>query len=152
MDRTRGFFIYWLPVAVWMTLIFSASGDAASYQHSSHMFGPLMRWLFPRITNEEASLFMTVIRKGAHLTEYAVLALLVWRARRLPLRHVDRPWNWATAGEAVWVCVAYAATDEFHQTFIASREGCLRDVLIDTSGAVAGLIALWLIGRWLKYW
>jgi len=41
----------------------------------------------------------------------------------------------------------YAASDEFHQTFVPSREGCVRDVMIDTSGALAGLFALWLFGR-----
>ncbi|MDB6121150.1 MAG: VanZ family protein, partial [Pedosphaera sp.] len=37
-------------------------------------------------------------------------------------------------------------------TFIPSREGCLRDVLIDSSGAVVGLLLLWAFGRWRKFW
>jgi VanZ family protein len=56
------------------------------------------------------------------------------------------------AAEALWVAVFYAATDEFHQTFVPSREGCVRDVMIDSTGAIVGLLALWWFGRWRKFW
>ncbi len=44
-------------------------------------------------------------------------------------------WLWSEAVAALWLAALYAATDEFHQTFVPSREGCLRDVAIDSSGA-----------------
>ena len=135
-----------------MVLIFSASGDAASFKHSSRIIEPLLRWLFPHLSAEGVDLVVTLVRKCAHLTEYAVLALLVWRARRQPFAGDPRPWQWSLAAEALWVAMFYATTDEFHQTFVPTREGCLRDVMIDSSGAVLGLFALWLIGRWRKYW
>ncbi len=106
----------------------------------------------PNLSAEAFRTIVLVIRKCAHLTEYAVLALLVWRAWRKPLWHDTRPWLWSEAGVALWATVLYAATDEFHQTFIPSREGCVRDVLIDSTGAVVGLIALWILGRWRKFW
>src|SRR5579872_6531114 len=135
-----------------MVLIFSASGDSSSFQHSSRIIAPIVRWLFPGCSEETVSEVVTVVRKCAHLTEYAVLALLVWRARRKPAWKDGRPWQWPTAGEALWTAALYAATDEFHQTFIATRDGCVRDVLIDSSGAVAGLFLLWMVGRRLKFW
>ena len=49
-------------------------------------------------------------------------------------------WRLLAAGAALaalWVAVLYAATDEFHQTFVPTREGCLRDVFIDSTGAIA---------------
>ena len=135
-----------------MTAIFSASGERGSFQHSSRILEPFLHWLMPNLSAEAFRTIVLVIRKCAHLTEYAVLALLVWRAWRKPHWHDARPWLWSEAGVALWATVLYAATDEFHQTFIPSREGCIRDVLIDSTGAVVGLIALWILGRWRKFW
>jgi VanZ family protein len=70
-----------------------------------------------------------VLRKGAHMTEYAILACLLIRA----------------TGSAAWafgLAVAYAATDEFHQSFVHGRHGTPLDVGIDAVGALIGL-ALW---------
>jgi len=130
-----------------MVLIFSASSDSGSVQHSSRLIGPLLHWLLPNLSPEHVNLVILVVRKCAHLTEYAVLALLFWRARGQTLVHDRWSWDWSLAGEAMWVTMFYAASDEFHQTFVPSREGCVRDVMIDTSGALAGLFALWLFGR-----
>jgi VanZ family protein len=144
--------LYWVPVIIWMVVVFSASGDHASFQHSSRIIGPLLHWLFPNLSAEATNNVVLAVRKCAHLNEYAVLALLVWRARRKPAWADTRPWRWSEAAEALWFAVLYAATDEFHQTFVPSREGCLRDVLIDSTGAVVALILLWLLGRWRKWW
>jgi VanZ family protein len=150
--KFRGFIFYWLPVIIWMCAIFTASGDTASYKHSSRIIEPLMHWLFPNASEHTVNLVVLLVRKCAHLTEYGILAVLVWRARRKPFRGDRRPWRWSEAAEGLWVNVFYATTDEFHQTFIPSREGCIRDVLIDSTGAVFGLLLLWLIGRWRKWW
>ena len=135
-----------------MAVIFGASGDQTSFQHPSRIIGPLLHWLFPNISAETTDDIVTAVRKCAHLTEYAVLAMLVLRAWRNHYGIAAHSWSWPAASEALWVAALYAATDELHQTFVPSREGCLRDVFIDTSGAAAGLIFLWLLGRWRKLW
>jgi VanZ family protein len=135
-----------------MVLIFSASGDSQSFPRSSRIIGPFLHWLLPNLSDASIKDVVSAARKCAHLTEYAVLAFLVWRARRKPLWRQTSPWQWRPAIEALWVTMFYAATDEFHQTFIPSREGCLRDVIIDSSGAVIGLIVLWRAGRLFKRW
>ena len=56
--------------------------------------------------------------------------------------------TWLQAVAAGWLAVLYAATDEFHQTFVPSREGCIRDVAIDSCGVALALLALWLCCRW----
>jgi VanZ family protein len=68
-----------------------------------------------------------VLRKGAHTTEYAILGALLLRAleRRLP---------------AAAAAIAYAATDELHQTFVRGRHGSPVDVGIDALGVVAGIL------------
>jgi VanZ family protein len=138
------FLRYWLPVVVWMVVIFSASADRQSYQHSSLFFEPLMRWLFPTMSAATLGEIHHLFRKTAHLTEYAILGALFWRAIRRPVRRDARPWRWDEAGLALAVVFAYAASDEFHQIFVPSRTALVSDVLIDTSGGAAGLLLLWL--------
>ena len=93
-----------------------------------------------------------LIRKCGHLTEYAVLALLLWRAVRRPVKNDPRPWVWPEAGLALAIVFLYAASDEFHQIFVPTRTAQVSDVFIDTAGGTASLIALWIIGRWRKHW
>jgi VanZ family protein len=142
VPKLRSFLRYWLPVIVWMAVIFSASGDTKSYQHSSRLIAPIVRWLFPNISPDALDSTVLVVRKCAHLTEYAVLALLFWRAVRKPPRRDPRPWSWPLAGLAVLFVALYAASDEFHQLFVPTRDASLRDVAIDTFGAVLGIILL----------
>lgn len=152
MLKFRSFAIYWLPVIVWMACIFHGSGNIGSFENSSRILGPLLRFLFPHMPLETQNDIIFFIRKCAHLTEYAILAFLVWRAWRKPRWKDPRPWKWFEAGVALWTTIFYATTDEFHQTFVPSREGCVRDVLIDSTGAVVGMFALWLLGRIIKLW
>jgi VanZ family protein len=152
VPKLRAFLNYWLPVLIWMTLIFSASADSHSYQHSSLIFEPLLRWLFPHMPQAQIAAIHHLFRKCAHLTEYAILALLLWRAIRKPEKNHPRPWNWAEAGLTLSVVFLYAASDEFHQIFVPTRTAQVSDVMIDTCGGAAGLLALWLVGRWRKRW
>jgi VanZ family protein len=140
------FLRYWLPVAFWMTLVFSASADAQSFRHSSMLFEPLLRWLFPHLSPALVEALHHVFRKSCHLGEYAVLAWLFWRAIRKPVKNDPRPWRWAEAGLALAIVFAYAASDELHQVFVPPRTPLISDVLIDTSGGAVALLLLWL--RW----
>jgi VanZ family protein len=137
------FLRYWLPVLLWMALIFSFSSDKESYRHSSLLFEPLMRWLFPHMPPATIEELHHVFRKTCHLAEYALLAWLVWRAVRQPAKNGSRPWNWTEAGFALSVVFAYAASDELHQVFVPTRSALVSDVLIDTSGGAAMLLLLW---------
>ncbi len=69
------------------------------------------------------------LRKLAHTGEYAVLGALLLRALRRPL-------------PAAGLAIAYAASDEVHQTFVVGRQGQPLDVLIDAAGVLAGVL-LW---------
>lgn len=80
------------------------------------------------------------IRKAAHMTEYAIMGLLSFA-----FYHV---WGMKGKGRylaALLTSIIYAATDEFHQLFVPGRSGQLKDVCIDTAGAVIGLIILYFI-------
>lgn len=154
MPKLRILLKYWLPPLVWMIVIFSASGDTKSYQHSSALFSPVLRWLFPHMSAEHIELLHHLVRKTAHLTEYALLALLLWRAIRRPQKcdHGLRPWRWDEAGLSLASVFLYAASDEFHQIFVPSRTPLVSDVIIDTTGGAISLLLLWGIGKILKHW
>jgi VanZ family protein len=150
--KLRPLLKYWLPVLIWMALIFSASADSHSYEHSSFFVEPFLHWLFPRMSQSRVEVIHHFIRKCAHLTEYAVLALLLWRAVRQPVNNDPRPWKWPEAGLALAIVLLYAASDEFHQSFVPMRTALVSDVFIDTAGGATGLLALWIFGRWRKHW
>ncbi len=135
-----------------MSLIFAGSADAQSYEHSSRIVEPLLRWLFPHMSEDHVHQIHHIIRKCAHLTEYALLGLLLWRAARKPVRKDPRPWSWRHAAIAIGIVFLYAATDEIHQIFVPTRTPLVSDVFIDTSGAVIGMLVLWTFGRLFRWW
>jgi VanZ family protein len=103
-----------VPPLIWMAIIFVLSG-----QPSDHV---------------DRAWWDVALRKVAHVTEYAVLTALWWRALRA--LGVSRP----LAG-AVAIALLYAATDEFHQTFVDGRTGTPVDVMIDAIGmTIAALL------------
>ena len=144
------FIRYWLPVLLWMALIFSVSADSQSFRHSSLYFEPLLRWLFPHLPQPQIEVIHHVFRKCCHLTEYAILAWLLWRAIRRPAKNDPRPWLWPEAGRALALVFLYSASDELHQVFVPSRTGQVADVLVDSTGGAIGLLLLWLRRKFQK--
>jgi VanZ family protein len=109
----------WLPAVLVMLVIFLFSA-----QPSSNL--PNFDWLD------------RLVKKGGHMIGYALLALSYWRGLRF--REGKRWLAWILA-------LAYAATDEFHQSSVPGRSPSLVDILVfDNLGA---LVSLWLAG---KYW
>ena len=152
MSEKGLFFNCWLPVVLWMGLIFGGSTDVMSSHRTSRFIGPLLRWLIPNISDETIGAVQTVVRKGGHVAEYSVLAVLIWRARRKWFKHDSRPWSWREVARIVLYSGLYAATDEFHQWFIPSRGASVWDALLDILGAAAGLLLLWRLGRARRVW
>lgn len=125
----------WLPAALWMGVIFMMSampGDVSG--DTSGRLMKLLLWLISLIAGDEAAAGIPLdtlhllIRKAAHMTEYAVLFLLYHRALRM--ENAKHPGMYA-----LLMCAAYAATDEFHQGFVEARGPSAADVGIDTLGA-----------------
>jgi VanZ family protein len=152
VPKLGSFLKYWLPALIWMAIIFSASSDTKSAEHSSRILAPFIHWIAPSLSEKSVSDIVFFFRKCAHLTEYAILALLFWRALRKPVPNDARPWRWTDAVWPVFFVALYAASDEIHQLFVPTREGRVTDVIIDTSGAIVGVFFLWLAGRVVKRW
>jgi len=145
---SRNFIRYWLPVLAWMLVIFSASTDLMSGRRTSRVIEPLLRWLVPEISPENLRRAHFAARKAAHVAEYTMLALLLWRALRKPVPNDSRPWNWRDATWAVGLAALYAVSDELHQGFVATRTASAWDVVWDTLGALLGILCLWALGLW----
>ena len=136
------FLRYWLPLIIWMLVIFSASADAQSTEHTSRFLEPFLRWLNPNISPREIEAVRWCVRKAAHVTEFGLLTWLLWRALRKPKRNDPRPWSWKVVMWTLGIVILYAAADEFHQRFVPNRTGSIRDVFIDTTGAVLAMIII----------
>jgi VanZ family protein len=109
MPRSR-ILTVWLPVFAWAAVIFTFSSIAS-------LSSGLGTW-------------DTVLRKGTHVTEYASLGALLYRAL-------------GREALALAVGIAYAASDEFHQHFVRGRHASPVDVAIDAVGLSLGML-VWL--------
>lgn len=105
--------------------------------NTSRVVRPLLIWLFPNITEESIGLAHFLVRKAAHITEYAVLGWLAARAFSGSSQEFLRR-RWFLAG--LMLIVLHALLDEYHQSFVPSRTGSLYDSGIDIAGGLIGLI------------
>ena len=105
----------WAPVVLWAAVIFAFSS-------------------IPSL-GTDLGVWDTVLRKCAHATEYAILALLLYRAigQDLP---------------AFMIGLAYAVTDEIHQAFVRGRHASPFDVAMDAAGLALGLLVLHATRLW----
>src|SRR5438034_7630764 len=71
---------HWLPPVLWMGVIMLLSTDTGSAAHTSELLLPLLHWLLPWASPGDLAAIHGLVRKGAHLTEYAILAALWYRA------------------------------------------------------------------------
>ncbi len=129
---------YWLPPVLWMTAIMVLSFDVGSAEHTEHWLVPLLRVLAPWATPTQLIALHGLARKAGHLTGYATLAALWYRAfaggRHLKPR--------GAAAIAFAISLLWAVLDEAHQSFEPTRTGSLKDVAIDGIGALlAALVA-----------
>jgi VanZ family protein len=125
-----------------MAFIFFASTAQLSASNTSRIIRPLLIWLFPDISEESLAFAHFIVRKLAHLTEYAILGLLAARAFTTSSREGLRRRWFLYAGLLV---IIYALSDELHQRFVPARTGSIYDSLIDITG---GFIALSLVAAW----
>ena len=134
------------PLAAWLCFIFFASTNSFSAENTSRIIGPLLQWLFPRIRPASIDEAHLIVRKTAHFTEYALLALLAARAFRTSLR-VSLSRRWLLVSFALVAVVALL--DEYHQSFVPSRTASIYDSLLDMAGGATALVcfALWLARR-----
>ena len=132
----RTFLKYWLPVFIWLGVIFAGSTDIFSTEQTSRYLVPFLRWLDPQISLSTIATIHFALRKIGHLTEFDSGGLFLAGAaqRKQPAcENVD------VVPRSRVACVIIAASDELHQSLVASRTASLNDVFTDSLGAAIGL-------------
>ncbi|MDY6013307.1 VanZ family protein [Clostridium sp.] len=138
--------VYWIILIAWMIFIFYMSNQPADVSNGQSDFVlNLVETLGISISNNYVDIAITIIRKGAHFTEYLILSLLYFNVLRM---YINK--NKALI-YSIGLSFIYAGTDEFHQLFVEGRAGRFTDVLIDTSGAATGSIIVLIIKNLITY-
>src|SRR5439155_14094009 len=127
------------PPVILMLVIFTTSTEVGSAEHSGRVISHLLVWLGldRRVTPEQFDALNHYVRKLGHVMEYALLAVLLHRALAsspVPSRTQYARWAPGRVLLVLGLVVLYAATDEFHQRFVASRTASVWDVLLDRTG------------------
>jgi len=122
----KNLFVFWLPVALWMGLIYFLSS-------------------FHQLQASTIDWQDFVTRKFAHFMEYAILYVLFYRFLK---NSTNYPFKKSLLLSLVFTIV-YALTDEYHQTLVSGRTGKIRDVLIDSAGGLFGLFFVYKIINYL---
>jgi len=107
--KTKTLFSYYLPVLLWCAVIYFLSSI------------PSLKSGFPDTMD-------LVLRKAAHITEFATLFFITFRALRTKFGKKK------AAFLSVLFSIVFALADEYHQTFVFGRNGSLRDAFIDSIG------------------
>lgn len=136
------FLHYWLPVIVWIAVIFTFSSDLFSAQHTGSVLEYIITHTIGPVETRTFEYIHFTTRKLAHVTEYGILGLLVFRAWR---REHRGQFCAAWVRQALAIVMAVAAIDEFHQSFVPSRGSSSWDALLDTLGAALFLAVTYLL-------
>ncbi len=140
--RPRAILKRWFPPVAWAGIIFLFSTERFSAPHTSRLLAFFLSWLFPSLTVQGIDLIHLLLRKFGHFGEYCIFAVLLMRALRGEEEVSARRC-------AVWtmaITLAYAASDELHQSFVVGRTGAVNDIMIDFLGGLCG--ALWMFWRY----
>ena len=144
--------IAWTLVVLWMCVIFTFSSQEAT--ESKKTSGKTLikiastiskdfKKLPPKKQMKKVEPYQKAIRKVAHFTEYAVLGILSYIAFLL---HKKKK----IVLSATTLCILYAISDEIHQLFVKGRACRWYDVLIDTAGAMVGILIIITLFKILK--
>ena len=130
---------YWIPVLVMLMVQYSFSTSAFSSDETSRFVVPVLKFLLRNPTAEQLQFWHHVIRKAAHVTEYCILGLLVYRAFKVDVAKSSK-----VAVLTVMFVAAAATFDEFHQSFVLSRGSSVFDVGWDCIGGLIAIMLLWI--------
>src|SRR4051794_1985893 len=120
--------------------MYLASTDMMSSNETSQFIEPILRLLLPGVSPSGISFWHGAIRKLAHVTEYFILAMFVYRALRFDgCGLIDAKLR------TILLIVLAGLIDEFHQSFVPSRTATIVDVGYDCLG---GVWALWIIAAY----
>ena len=118
-----------------------------SEDHTTILVQKILPFLSPATSPEAPILIDMFLRKAAHVTEYFVLSLLLFRALR---GGSAASWNWRWSFFSLGVVVFWAAIDELHQSFVPARTASIIDVCIDVAGGILAQVMIAIVYRYGK--
>jgi VanZ family protein len=129
--------VWWAVTVAWAVLIFylSTQGFGSNFTQGFLAWG--LELLHLRVSPRNFYLFHALLRKLAHLTEYAIFALLLYGP---PGQRTQRLWRPRRAVFCIVGAALYSLTDEFHQLSVPGRSGSLLDCGLDTLGATLAML------------
>jgi VanZ family protein len=142
-------FKVWTPTAIAIAIICVESTNTFSSQSTSSWLLPIVERWFRHINDSSWNLYHHYLRKSGHFIGYGLVDFTFLRAwlhtldRRTPTTLLS--WRLKSTLLAIFSTALVASCDEFHQTFIPSRTGSPLDVLLDTTGACALCLLVWLL-------
>jgi VanZ family protein len=122
----------WLMVGVWACFIFYLSTSGFGPSFTKWLLIQILSLLHIAVSPERFEFLHFCMRKLAHLTEYCIFTLLIYAGF---LNAGDFEWQPRLALRSVVIAGLYSLTDEYHQSYVASRTPSLIDCGIDTAGA-----------------
>ena len=142
--RRRRVLIAWALALGWAGVIWVLGGDDFSSANTSPDILEWLRWLFDDFDARTKYKLLMGIRKSAHFIEYAILAILTFRAALLSApRHRITTAVWV----ALFIVASLATADEARQSFSPVRTGSPYDVLIDLAGGALAVLGVFLVSR-----
>jgi VanZ family protein len=136
----------WIAAILWLIIIAIESTAMLSAHNTGRILYPILHFLFG-LDRMHFGYWHFYIRKSGHVVGYGTLSILLFRAWRvtLPVR-ANVKWTFRWANIAILGTALVASLDEWHQSFIPSRTGTVRDVLLDTCAGIAAqvLVLLWI--------
>ncbi len=130
----------WLLTLAWAAVIYHFSTEGYGSSFSGWLLAKTLAFLHLSVSPYTFRTLNLLLRKSAHLTEYGILALLLYRTF---LNRTHFEWRLRTAAWSLLVAGLYAFTDELHQVFEPGRGPSLMDCAIDTAGALLGILAIY---------
>lgn len=147
MVKNKKQILYFVLIIIWMIIVFTFSNEPAEI--SSKQSGGITERVVhaitkdnKRITQTQRDQIETIIRKCAHFVLYLIGGILTTNfigTTKVQDKHIII--------YAIAFCFAYAITDEVHQLFVPGRSGEIRDVIIDTAGAITGTMLFWMLRK-----
>jgi VanZ family protein len=134
----------WIAAILWIGVICIESTDLMSSNNTGSFIYSLLAPFWPHINPIKFGEFHAVLRKVGHFVGYGILSFLLFRAWRVTIkRGVQWTLLWALVSFLMTALVA--SLDEWHQTFIPSRTGTYKDVLLDSAAALCVQVLLFLL-------
>ncbi len=142
--RRSGLILLWLVTVAWAAQIYRFSTATFGGVFTTWLLSQILRLLHMKVTLLTFAMLHHLMRKCAHVTEYALFSMLLYYSLGGSRR---REWRRKPAIGALLIAGVYSLGDEFHQLHVPGRGPSIFDSGIDTLGACLGILIVYVVCR-----